>query len=96
MERTATIESPVAGKTVVFTGTLVRMSRDEAKAMAELFGGFEPAFFAAYAEAWPLEPGYRPRRRAAYQLYYLLVHVNLFGAGYVSGALRALEEALGG
>ena len=30
--------SPVAGKTVVFTGSLVRMSRDEAKAMAERYG----------------------------------------------------------
>lgn len=31
-------DSPVAGKTVVFTGTLVRMTRDEAKAMAERLG----------------------------------------------------------
>ena len=31
-------ESPVAGKTVVFTGSLVRMTRDEAKAMAERLG----------------------------------------------------------
>ena len=31
-------DSPVAGKTVVFTGGLERMSRDEAKAMAERFG----------------------------------------------------------
>ncbi|MEO0548119.1 MAG: NAD-dependent DNA ligase LigA, partial [Pseudomonadota bacterium] len=31
-------DSPVAGKTVVFTGTLERMTRDEAKAMAERFG----------------------------------------------------------
>ncbi|WP_026060248.1 NAD-dependent DNA ligase LigA [Pseudaminobacter salicylatoxidans] len=32
------VSSPVAGKTVVFTGALERMSRDEAKAMAEKFG----------------------------------------------------------
>jgi DNA ligase (NAD+) len=31
-------DSPVAGKTVVFTGALQKMTRDEAKAMAERFG----------------------------------------------------------
>lgn len=31
-------DSPMAGKTVVFTGSLERMSRDEAKAMAERLG----------------------------------------------------------
>ncbi|MFC0219150.1 NAD-dependent DNA ligase LigA [Pseudochelatococcus lubricantis] len=37
MEATVS-DSPVAGKTVVFTGSLERMTREEAKAMAERFG----------------------------------------------------------
>src|SRR5919205_68646 len=35
---TARRDSPVAGKTVVFTGTLERMTRDEAKTRAESLG----------------------------------------------------------
>ncbi len=62
-------------------------------AMSELFGGFATSFYRAYAEAWPLLPGYDPVRRAVYQLYYLLVHVNLFGGGYVHSTLAALTHA---
>ncbi len=38
VERTDTAGSPVEGKTVVFTGSLERMTRQEAKAMAERLG----------------------------------------------------------
>ena len=37
-ETPAAADSPVAGKTVVFTGTLERMTRDEAKARAGALG----------------------------------------------------------
>jgi protein-ribulosamine 3-kinase len=63
-------------------------------AMAELFGGFPAAFHEAYAAEWPLMPG-ALARRPVYQLYYLLVHVNLFGGRYVAGTEAALQAALG-
>ena len=62
-------------------------------AMAELFRGFDGGFYDAYGEAWPLLPGYAESRRAIYQLYPLLVHVNLFGGAYVPQTARLLESA---
>lgn len=49
--------------------------------MMTLFGGFTARVFGAYDEAFPLEPGWR-ERTPLYQLYHLLNHLNLFGAGY--------------
>ncbi|MCC7044850.1 MAG: fructosamine kinase family protein [Acidobacteria bacterium] len=46
-----------------------------------LFGGFPARVFEAYHEAWPLDAGWRDRH-PIYQLYHLLNHLNLFGAGY--------------
>ena len=62
-------------------------------AMAALFGGFPPEFFDAYDAEWPLLAG-AARRRHVYQLYYLLVHVNLFGGSYVAGTAAAIRNAL--
>ncbi len=60
-------------------------------AMMRLFGGFSPRVFAAYEAATPLAPG-ADERVALYQLYPLLVHVNLFGGGYVGSVERALSQ----
>ena len=62
-------------------------------AMMQLFGGFGPRVFDAYDEAYPLQDGWRDRS-PLYQLYFLMVHVNLFGGSYVGSAERALEAVL--
>jgi fructosamine-3-kinase len=59
--------------------------------MLELFGSPSERFFAAYDEVYPLAPE-RDQRVALYQLYPLLVHVNLFGGGYVGSAESALDR----
>lgn len=54
--------------------------------MSLLFGGFAPAFYEAYEGTYPTAPGFR-KRAGIYKLYYLLVHVNLFGRSY-TGAVQ--------
>jgi fructosamine-3-kinase len=65
-------------------------------AMMELFGSLPSGFAEAYrsVRGWVAE--YSAFRRDLYQLYYLLVHVNLFGGGYVGGSLAAARRALAG
>lgn len=60
-------------------------------AMTELFGGFAPEFYEAYKEAYEMIPGYEDRRDL-YNLYQLLNHVNLFGAGYLSAVRGILHR----
>lgn len=60
-------------------------------AMMRLFGGFGARVFEAYDEAAPLCAGH-PERVTLYQLYPLMVHVNLFGGGYVGSVESALDR----
>jgi len=60
-------------------------------AMTALFGGFPERFYRAYEAARPLENGYR-RRFGLYNLYHLLNHLNLFGAGYLGSVQRILRQ----
>ncbi len=59
-------------------------------AMMRLFGGFSKAFWDAYQARLPISPDVEAAV-PYYQLYYLLVHVHFFGAGYCSGIRRVLE-----
>ncbi|MEM6532777.1 MAG: fructosamine kinase family protein [Myxococcota bacterium] len=62
-------------------------------AMMRLFGGFSSRVFDAYEEAYPLAPGAN-ERVPLYQLYPLLVHLNLFGGGYMGSVRQALRRYL--
>lgn len=82
-----------SGRPVIFDPAVYFGDRETDLAMTELFGGFGPAFYDAYSRAWPLQPGY-PVRRDLYQLYHVLNHLNLFGAGYRVSAQRLIERLL--
>ncbi len=63
-------------------------------AFITLFSTFGERFFAAYGERRPIAPGFMEERRDLYNLYPLLVHVRLFGGGYlgqVQGILKRLN-----
>ncbi len=79
------------GTPVIFDPAVYRGDREADIAMAELFGGFPEAFYAAYRSAWPLDPGYETRK-TLYNLYHVLNHFNLFGAGYLGQAKRMLAQ----
>ncbi|WP_335965670.1 fructosamine kinase family protein [Galbibacter sp. PAP.153] len=58
--------------------------------MMHLFGGFDQMLFNAYHEIFPLQPNWEDRLEL-WQLYYLLVHLNIFGAGYYQGTKRIVN-----
>lgn len=82
-----TPEGPVLFDPAVYFG-----DREADLAMTELFGGFPPAFYAAYKTEWPLASGYA-QRKDLYNLYHVLNHLNLFGTGYL-GQAQALVARL--
>lgn len=83
-------ESP-CGTPVIFDPASYVGDRECDLAMSELFGGYAPAFHAAYREAWPLDPGYAVRK-LLYNLYHILNHANLFGGGYAAQAARMAAQ----
>ncbi|GAB4124249.1 MAG: fructosamine kinase family protein [Sideroxydans sp.] len=82
------------GTPVLFDPAAYYGDRECDLAMTELFGGYPPAFYAAYRAAWPLHPGYA-RRKTLYNLYHILNHAHLFGGAYVRQAQSMMQALLG-
>jgi len=62
-------------------------------AMMDLFGGFDQLVFDRYDEILPVEKGWKDRQDL-FQLYYLLVHLNMFGSTYENDVKRIIRKYL--
>jgi len=60
-------------------------------AMTYLFGGFSADFYKAYQEEFPLQTDWQ-ERIDLWNLYPLLLHLNLFGTGYLGQVKSALKR----
>lgn len=64
--------------------------REAELAFMTLFDQQPDIFYRAYETVWPLVPDF-PTRVKYYNLYPLLVHLNLFGTSYLSGIEQGLK-----
>ncbi|MCC8407646.1 fructosamine kinase family protein [Mucilaginibacter sp. UR6-1] len=60
-------------------------------AMTTLFGGFGNGFYEAYSAAYPLAQGWQ-QRLPLWNIYPLLIHLNLFGGMYKQQVLANLSR----
>ncbi|MBR56914.1 MAG: hypothetical protein CMH54_02525 [Myxococcales bacterium] len=81
------------GRPVLIDPAVYGGHREVDLAMMRLFGGFSETVFQSYHEAFPLSPGWE-LRVPLYQLYPVLVHVNLFGGSYGNQAKALLRQIL--
>jgi fructosamine-3-kinase len=65
--------------------------REAELAFTTMFGGFEEGFYEAYHANFPIEKGFH-ERIPLYNLYPLLVHVNLFGEGYLPAVKKIVDS----
>ena len=82
-----------SGKVAAFVDPAVYDADPEIElAFTTLFHTFGERFFARYREHRPIAPGFFEERCALYNLWPLLVHVRLFGGGYLSDVERTLKR----
>ncbi len=82
-----------SGEPIIYDPACYYGDREADIAMTELFGGFGSNFYAAYNESYPLDSDYTIRK-TLYNLYHILNHLNLFGAGYLHQAENMINSLL--
>ncbi|MEY4211699.1 MAG: hypothetical protein RLZ92_2080, partial [Pseudomonadota bacterium] len=87
------IAADAQGRPVLFDPACYFGDRETDLAMTELFGGFSADFYAAYNAVYALDVGYKTRKNL-YNLYHILNHLNLFGAGYLQQAQYMINQLL--
>ena len=65
--------------------------REAELAFTTMFGGFDQLFYDSYNESFPLTRGFE-QRIELFNLYPLLVHLNLFGSSYLGGIIQTLKK----
>jgi fructosamine-3-kinase len=85
--------TPNGAQPVIYDPAVYYGDRETDIAMTELFGGFSKRFYQAYQETWPLDVGYKTRKKL-YNLYHILNHLNLFGSGYLNQAETMIASLL--
>jgi fructosamine-3-kinase len=79
-----------ASKACILDPAIAYAPREMDMAMMKLFGGFSEHIFQSYNELFPLEGNWQERLKV-WQLYYILVHVNLFGGHYYTSAQQLID-----
>ena len=80
-----------AGEACLIDPAVYYGHREVDLAMTTLFGGFSSDFYLGYETHHSLEPGWKERLEI-YNLYPLLIHLNLFGSSYLGSILRILNR----
>ncbi|MBE9491284.1 MAG: fructosamine kinase family protein [Bacteroidetes bacterium] len=76
------------GQAVIIDPAVYYGHREMDIGMSRLFGVFGNAFYNAYNQEYPMKEGWKERIDIC-NLYPLMVHVNLFGSGYV-GSVQSI------
>jgi len=79
------------GKPCLIDPAVAYAPREMDLGMMKLFGGFDETLFHTYNEVFPLQDNWQ-ERIPLWQLYYLLVHLNIFGAGYKNQVTSIIQK----